>query len=245
MLGKYIKLFCHFGLKYTDGSSAISQNTEVIFHWPYKKLGAHTGKHCWTQCFRKGSSMDKHICPLSAIIYLTKSEQWVQRTGLTIKLEMRAFYFSCGFWSDRIITLYCGRNACYISPGKAGLWVMQHQWQCAGSYPTAHIAAGALYLCTLYFLVCCKPDSSINLPLWCFLVCMYLFLQKVTHTHTNQIKPAGMLLLVRQNLLELARTAILWPHLQDNSQVSHVIQKKPCRKAEKALVLESPHWTSL
>lgn len=112
------------------------------------------------------------------------NQKWAVGTknGSDHEVRMRAFYFSHGFFPDKIVSLHCGRNACYISSGKAGLWAMYFQWQWAGSYPTAHITGGALYLYTLYFPVCSKSDHSINLPLWCFLVCVYLFLQKDTHT---------------------------------------------------------------
>lgn len=113
MLGKYAKLFCHFSLKYIDGSSTTYQSTKLIFHWTYKHLGVYMVKHrpiC--SVFGKATLTDKKTLSLCVISFLTKFEQSVQRTGLTIKVEMRALYLSCGFWPGKIIILHSGRNAC-------------------------------------------------------------------------------------------------------------------------------------
>lgn len=42
MLGKYAKLFCHFSLKYIDGSSTIYQSTKLIFLWTYTSTWVYT-----------------------------------------------------------------------------------------------------------------------------------------------------------------------------------------------------------
>lgn len=122
VLGKYAKLLCHFALKYIDGSSAIYQNTKLTFHWTYKQLGVCMVKGCWIRSvFRKDTLMGKKILHLWVISLLTKCEQSVQRTGLTMKVERRALHLSCGFQPCKIIILHARRNAYYSCPGTAGL----------------------------------------------------------------------------------------------------------------------------
>lgn len=139
--------------------------------------------------FRKGTLRDKKIIHLNVISILTKCEQSVQTTYLTIKVETKALHLSCGFWPGKIIF---GRNTYYSSPGKAGLMGIAvlmaaqrvpHQTSC----PAAHTTSRVQCLCIPYVQVCSTSDPSFS-PLLqsCFLMCIHLFLQKVTDVTQNR-----------------------------------------------------------
>lgn len=69
--------------------------------------------------------MAKKILPLCVISLGTKGDQLkadqsIQSTGLTIKVNTKALYLSCGFWPDKTIILDSGRNAHCSCLGQAG-----------------------------------------------------------------------------------------------------------------------------
>lgn len=69
--------------------------------------------------------MAKKILPLCVISLGTKGDQLkadqsIQSTGLTIKVNSKALYLSCGFWPDETIILDSGRNAHCSCLGQAG-----------------------------------------------------------------------------------------------------------------------------
>lgn len=126
--------------------------------------------------------MNKEILPFCVISLLIRCEQSIQRTGLTIKEEMRSLHLCCGFWPGKTVVLHPGRNAyCRFlgQSGRVGVAILMTVHR----LPPGTLPCGAHHIWdAVWVQVCSTPVFSLSTPLQCcLLVCIYLLLEKVTN----------------------------------------------------------------